>query len=90
MTSVYLQHDNEKPVKVPVRKPEAMPDAEVVIKNKTYRILSLDFEPIIEIFWEKKKREEGPKPEATSKTNSRDKIRKNLQIFKETGVYPKD
>lgn len=90
MTSVYLQHDNEKPVKVPVRKPEAMPDTEVVIKNKTYRILSLDFEPIIEVFWGKKVVKNIPKHEGNFKSHSLDKLKKNLQILKETGKYPKD
>ena len=90
MTSVYLQYDNEKPVKVPVRKPEAMPDTEVVIKNKTYRILSLDFEPIIEFFWGNEMKKEMPRAEATNENKSRDKIRRNLKILKLTGKYPKD
>lgn len=90
MTSVYLQYDNEKPVKVPVRKPEAMPDTEVVIKNKTYRILSLDFEPIIEIFWGKQKKKIQSVPQSQNSRKNYDKWQYNMKVLKETGKYPKE
>ena len=87
---VYLQHDNEKPVRVPVREPDKLPNDTVTIKGKPYKIFTADIAPVVDIFWHKKRGKQDSKGEATNEINPRDKIKRNLQIFKETGKYPKD
>lgn len=88
---VYLQHDNEKPILIPVNNPDKLPSNGIVnIKGKEYRIFTVEIEQATDIFWNKKRGLGDSSGGNRDKLSARDKIKRNLQIFKETGKYPKD
>lgn len=87
----YIQHDNEKPIKIPVREPEKLPKNNlVVIKGKQYRILTPEIEPIIDLFWGSDTIQEMTEQMGEQETSNYEKWRENMKILKLTKKYPKD
>lgn len=93
MKWVYLQYDNEKPVKVPVREPDKLPkDGTVTIKGKKYKVFTNDLKQINQTFWSTESKEKRGSRD-TKPSNGKENYNKwleNMKILKETGKFPKE